>query len=80
MRDDPEFLRCGYGAGCGPGADWDRRLQNLRDRMSGQVGMAFLGKYGFVPMDMWFVGTDYFDGRPGNEVLVARIKKGLGLR
>ena len=76
MRTDPEFIRCGYAPrGCGPGADWNRRLQDLNDR----TGMAFLGMYGFSPMDMWNIGVDYFSGQPGNEILVSRVKKGLGL-
>ena len=75
MRTDPEFIRCGYAQSCGPGADWDRRIKNLNDR----TGLAFQLKYGFLPLDMWPIGVDYFSGQAGNRTLVDRVKKGLGL-
>ena len=37
-------------------------------------------QYGFVVTDLWSIGMDYMEGRPGDPFLEARVKKGLGLR
>ena len=76
MRADPEFLRCGYGAGCGPGAAWQRRVKNLNE----QGGRRLFEQYGFVVTDLLSIGMDYMEHRPGDVRLEARVKKGLGLR
>ena len=76
MRTDPEFLQCGYGAGCGPGAAWQRRVKNLNE----QGGRPLFAQYGFVVTDLLSIGMDYMEGRPGDIRLEARVKEGLGLR
>ncbi len=73
MKNDPEFLLCGYGEGCGPGAAWARRVNLLSDKVDASFSLSF----GFYPSDLWSLGTDYMSGNLGDPRIEQRVKEGL---
>ena len=75
LRVNREFLTCGYAPAC-IGARWAAKVKDLQDRVTPD----FFLTYGFHPNDLWTLGMDYMEGRPGNITLEKRVRDGLGAR
>lgn len=92
FKNDPKFHEVGYGRCC-KYYQWSERVTRLRDNTPQEETLELLGELGFLPFDLWMLGSNYIKTKGGSNSYIStmeatilagfkpfpKIKKGRGL-